>query len=516
MAVLPTVGGSVDTWGTELNDWLLVGHDSDGTPKTPSKATYTIYKTTSGSFPLYYARDQGGTLITSSADTATTSGLKAVLGTLLPQFAHDITIQFLANTRYHFLDAPLGNESWAGVEDHINFAQLENVTIIGGGWSTILSNRSNWPTGTDVETWDFTNSHNIMVRDMSVECCGSLKSTTGAIDFDQGVNCRVFNVRIKRTRGAQGIVADGGDAGKYAGRNIFSHVYLQGRPQPPQLDLLSGGSLASTTEYRYCVSWVDMDLNGANTAGETRPSVVQSMTTTSTSKSIQILLDIGAYTVTQRKIYRWDSTNGWRLLTTINDNTTTRFTDDGTLTPSAATFAVGSTIMGSGIELLSNQDSIITNCVADGVGDKNVGINQYGFNIVRKGSITPSSRNQINNCLSIGSGSYGMRIAGGSNNKIIGSTVVNPGIAATKAAFYRIEGVTFATDYNSIIGCHGVDTQDANSPTGGATTSNAVSIAGTPAPNKTLIDGCSFQGYTTAATPIADGGTNTVLGTNVT
>lgn len=46
MAVLPTVGGSSGTWGTELNNWLTVAHKSDGTLKdveqnTPS-ASYTL------------------------------------------------------------------------------------------------------------------------------------------------------------------------------------------------------------------------------------------------------------------------------------------------------------------------------------------------------------------------------------------------------------------------------------------------------------------------------------------
>jgi hypothetical protein len=30
MPSLPTPGGSSDTWGTELNNWLLVGHDASG------------------------------------------------------------------------------------------------------------------------------------------------------------------------------------------------------------------------------------------------------------------------------------------------------------------------------------------------------------------------------------------------------------------------------------------------------------------------------------------------------
>ena len=52
MANLPTVGGSSGTWGTELNAWLLVAHNDDGTLKDISQnsrtASYTLVLADSG------------------------------------------------------------------------------------------------------------------------------------------------------------------------------------------------------------------------------------------------------------------------------------------------------------------------------------------------------------------------------------------------------------------------------------------------------------------------------------
>lgn len=47
MATLPTPGGDVDTWGDELNEYLLVAHNADGTPleivaTTQSGTSYTL------------------------------------------------------------------------------------------------------------------------------------------------------------------------------------------------------------------------------------------------------------------------------------------------------------------------------------------------------------------------------------------------------------------------------------------------------------------------------------------
>lgn len=58
MARLPTVGGDTGTWGTVLNDYLLVGHNADGTPKEVQYATFgragtLAVATGAGRFLLY-------------------------------------------------------------------------------------------------------------------------------------------------------------------------------------------------------------------------------------------------------------------------------------------------------------------------------------------------------------------------------------------------------------------------------------------------------------------------------
>ena len=49
MAALPTVGGSTNTWGTELNAWLVVAHNADGTLKKNISALAPVVNLAAGS-----------------------------------------------------------------------------------------------------------------------------------------------------------------------------------------------------------------------------------------------------------------------------------------------------------------------------------------------------------------------------------------------------------------------------------------------------------------------------------
>jgi hypothetical protein len=46
MATLPTPGDDAGAWGDELNEWLLVGHDTDGTNLGGSSGVYAVLRET--------------------------------------------------------------------------------------------------------------------------------------------------------------------------------------------------------------------------------------------------------------------------------------------------------------------------------------------------------------------------------------------------------------------------------------------------------------------------------------
>jgi parallel beta-helix repeat protein len=490
----------------------------DLTP-VPVDATYYVDKSGSPNTAVYWAKDRTGHIAAFAPDTATTSGLKAVLGALT---ASDVHFRF-GPGRYHFLDAPVGNESWAGVEDHATFGTTspptKGLSFSGAGmYSTIISNRTNWPSGTDTEPLSFTNCQYVTVRDLTVESCGTYKSTTDALDFDQGAHIRIERVRVTHSR-ARGIIIDGGDLGKWGGHNVIRDCLLQGRPDRPGLGLVSGGSLAASTAYRYVVSWTDADLAGAQTAGETKPSDEALITTDATNKSVRVDLAIGPYTVTERKVYRaLVGSSSWVRVATISNNTTTTYTDTGGA-GTGVTMPVShrSTIYDSAIEMLGTSYSKIVNNTIHGTGDFTTGLNPHGINISRKSTVpTVAAYNKvIGNTVRQVAGN-GIRLLGGADNMVKDNDVSNSGTVAARAGCIRVEGATgISTLRNEIKDNRCFDDQDANSWSAGQTVNNQIVISATGTPTDTIINGNVLTaGASGSSATILDSGTNSLIWDN--
>ena len=466
---------------------------------------YSMQVVSPGHYQMY---DRHGTLIEDRTDTATTSALKYILETRVHSGDH---VHF-GPGRFHLLDAPLGTEAWANTETKLNFVDLQGVTISGEGmYTTTISTYTNTTSASpDVATMLFTRCSGWTLRDFTLELCGVLVTTMETFNGNQATDFRLERIRVTRSKG-RGIVMDGGDAGAYAGRNVVHNCIVQGRPRRAELLLIAGGTLSPSTTYRYAYSWTDSDLLGVGLPGETQPSDPVSLDTSVGSKSIRLYIETGPYTCTARNIYRWSAASGWKFIHTVADNTTTNWTDDGTSTPSTpgADFtAHRSTIYQAGYELLSCLDSTISNSIADGVGDVPIGVNQYGFNIVRKGTHQQPDRNRINGCIAIGCAKAGFRIFGGSENIVSNCTTYNSGLPSVYAQFFRVEGTPDTPTRNNIFSnIVGIDDRDATSPDGGVGVNNAFSIVtGTIVPNGTVINSEIFRGNLAG---ITDAGTNT-------
>jgi parallel beta-helix repeat protein len=460
-------------------------------------ATYTVSRP-APTASTYLAVDEAGHVYRVGYDTATTSGLREVLAAVDGPNRH---VRF-GPGRFHFLDAPLGSETWASVEDHYTWGSAaepssSGLSITGAGMTaTIISNRTNWSGAADTEPLSFTNSQRVTIRDLTVESCGSLKSSTDAIDFDQGANCLVERVRITRARG-RAVVVDGGDRGKHGDGTVLRGVEVYGRPPRPETVGLTGGTLATGTTYRYAVSWVDADLGGAGVAGETKVSEV---TAVGGSTAYRVQLPIGAYSTTARKLYRAPAgSTAWVLVATVNDNTTTTYTDTGAAgTAVTMPVSTASSIQGTaGLEILGTDSAIVTGCWVEGVSG-------FGINLVRKGSgatLATSDRNRVVGNTVRGCGSYGLRVYGGSHNLVADNHVIN----ATGAAI-RVDGTTGQeSTANVFSGNILADDQDVNSPSAGVTTTLAYQTTASTVSNR-FLDNLAIG---VPAGSIATGTTNT-------
>ena len=114
--------------------------------------------------------------------------------------------------------------------DHFEFYDVVGITFEGQGIdvTTIQNNSSD---STDTEPFDFTNSTQLAIRDMTVFAGGPLRSTSDALDFDGGDDVIVERVKVTGSRG-RGIVFDGKETtgSGTANRNVIRDCSISNVP----------------------------------------------------------------------------------------------------------------------------------------------------------------------------------------------------------------------------------------------------------------------------------------------
>ena len=123
--------------------------------------------------------------------------------------------------------------------DHFEFDAIANITFAGQGMgATTIRNFTN--DASDTEPFDIVVGNNLVVRDLTVQAGGALRSTSDALDFDAGNNILIERVAVTVSR-ARGIIFDGKGAGWTADNNTVRDCVITGIPSDG-IELLASGN----------------------------------------------------------------------------------------------------------------------------------------------------------------------------------------------------------------------------------------------------------------------------------
>ncbi|GGR98061.1 hypothetical protein GCM10010169_48300 [Micromonospora fulviviridis] len=144
------------------------------------------------------------------------------------------SLKFVVEGAVHDLNETGGGtvQFAAGVFDlgaeYFKLVQITAVTFAGAGVDqTVIRNYNS--TDADTEPFNFTGAFRVTVRDLTVSAGGPARSTSDALDFDQGNDVRVERVKVTAARG-RGIVFDGKNAGWSSVGNIIRDCVIVGVP----------------------------------------------------------------------------------------------------------------------------------------------------------------------------------------------------------------------------------------------------------------------------------------------
>ena len=102
---------------------------------------------------------------------------------------------------------------------------VHDITFVGAGMdSTVIHNDNS--TAFDTEPFNFGGAFGVTVKDMTVNAGGTPRTTSDVLDFDQGNDSIVENVKITGSRG-RGIIFDGKNAGWTSSGNRVSGCVIE-------------------------------------------------------------------------------------------------------------------------------------------------------------------------------------------------------------------------------------------------------------------------------------------------
>lgn len=134
----------------------------------------------------------------------------------------------------HTLDATGGGTVRFGAQlydlgsDYFKLQQVHNIRFVGAGM-TATTIRNDNSSAADTEPFNFSGAFGVVISDMTVNAFGAVRTTSDAIDFDEGNDSTVQNVRIQASR-ARGIVFDGKNAGWTSSGNKVIDCLITGVP----------------------------------------------------------------------------------------------------------------------------------------------------------------------------------------------------------------------------------------------------------------------------------------------
>lgn len=163
---------------------------------------------------------RSGTVYTSASQT-TASSYTGTLKYVVESSVFELGIHGGGTITFDADTFDLGN-------DHFELDNVNNVLFEGQGMaSTVIVNNSS--DADDTEVFDIVHADGLTIRDMTISANGAPRSTSDALDFDDGNNITIERVSVTASRG-RGIVFDGKGSGWTANGNTVADCFIDGIP----------------------------------------------------------------------------------------------------------------------------------------------------------------------------------------------------------------------------------------------------------------------------------------------